>query len=56
MGDTRYTPMYAYVHDYNPSIPPPAYSEVCIIELKSLITIILYTLSLKVDPHPNRPS
>lgn len=28
MGDTRYTPMYAYVQDYNYQ-PPPAYSEVC---------------------------
>ncbi|XP_067119695.1 arrestin domain-containing protein 3-like [Centruroides vittatus] len=27
IGDTRFTPMYAYVHDYNYQ-PPPAYSEV----------------------------
>ncbi len=30
IGDTRFTPMYAYVHDYNPTQPPPAYSEVII--------------------------
>ncbi|CAG2167073.1 unnamed protein product, partial [Oppiella nova] len=27
IGDTRFTPMYAYVHNYSPALPPPAYSE-----------------------------
>ncbi|CAG2181191.1 unnamed protein product, partial [Oppiella nova] len=28
IGDTRFTPMYAYVHNYSPALPPPAYSEI----------------------------
>ncbi|XP_054153468.1 arrestin domain-containing protein 3-like [Oppia nitens] len=28
IGDTRFTPMYAYVHNYSPAVPPPAYSEI----------------------------